>query len=275
MILTNENYFSPAANTEYMSASQYKAFSKCEAAAIAEIRGEYKRPVTTALLVGSYVDANFEGTLDLFKSQHPEIFKRDGTLKAEYNQANTIIARCEEDELFMMLMSGKKQVIKTGTISGVPFKIKMDSLLDAKQTAAIAEKFPETAEMLGMLDGLIVDGKVMRDMNPVWQDGEFKPFVEAWGYDIQGAVYQEIEGKMLPFVLAVATKENVPDINALFIPDTALQAAMDEVEANAPVYQEIKLGKIEPKRCEHCEYCRATRKLTTFVNYWEVGECAE
>lgn len=36
----------------------------------------------------------------------------------------------EEDELYSLLMSGAKQVIRTGTIAGVPFKIKIDSLLD-------------------------------------------------------------------------------------------------------------------------------------------------
>ena len=34
MILNNENYYSPEANQEYMSVSQYKAFMNCEAAAI-------------------------------------------------------------------------------------------------------------------------------------------------------------------------------------------------------------------------------------------------
>ena len=36
MILTNSNYFSKKANMEYMSVSQFKAFDKCEAAALAE-----------------------------------------------------------------------------------------------------------------------------------------------------------------------------------------------------------------------------------------------
>lgn len=62
--LTAENYYSPEANREYMSASQIKQFMKCPAAAMAELRGEYERPTTSALLIGSYVDACFEGTLE-------------------------------------------------------------------------------------------------------------------------------------------------------------------------------------------------------------------
>ena len=44
---------------EYMSASQYKAFLECPAAAMAEIRGEYTREETKALTLGSYMDALF------------------------------------------------------------------------------------------------------------------------------------------------------------------------------------------------------------------------
>ena len=101
MILAAENYYSREANEAYMSVSQFKSFERCEAAAMAELRGEYVRQKTTALLVGSYVDAYFEGTLPVFKGQHPEIFKRDGSLKADYIKAEQIIQRCESDPLFM------------------------------------------------------------------------------------------------------------------------------------------------------------------------------
>ena len=62
MELNEQNYFSKEANEEYMSVSQYKAFKKCEAAALAEIKGEYERPKTDALLIGSFVDSYFGGT---------------------------------------------------------------------------------------------------------------------------------------------------------------------------------------------------------------------
>ena len=101
MILTNEDYYSSESNLKYMSVSSYKSFLSCEAMAMAELRGEWKRPKSTALLVGSYVDAWFEGTLDEFKAENPEIFKRDGTLKADYIQAEEIIKRVQSDELFM------------------------------------------------------------------------------------------------------------------------------------------------------------------------------
>ena len=66
--LTAENYFSAENNMKYMSCSQFKSFLTCEASALAELHGEYQREVTDALLVGSYVDAHFEGTLDIFRA---------------------------------------------------------------------------------------------------------------------------------------------------------------------------------------------------------------
>ena len=240
---------------------------------MAELRGEFSRPKTTALLVGSYVDAHFEGTLDIFKAQNPELFKRDGTLKSEYLQAEQIINRLEEDELYMLLMSGRKQVIRTGQIAGVPFKIKIDSLIDAATVAEIIRRFPETEPVFGMGDGAIVDQKIMRDLEDVYSEEEMQrvPFVRAWGYDIQGAIYQEVEGNMLPFILAVGTKEAATDIAALYIDDRDLAAKFTEIEQLAPRFQAIKHGREEPRRCEHCSYCKATRKLHTIINYKAVG----
>ena len=81
MNLTDENYFSKEMNMKYMSASQFKDFLKCPACAMAKLKEEWKQEKTTALMVGSYVDASYEGTLDIFKAKNPEIFKKDGELK--------------------------------------------------------------------------------------------------------------------------------------------------------------------------------------------------
>jgi hypothetical protein len=255
----------------YMGSTQFKAFQKCEAAALAELRGEYTPEITTALLVGGFVDAHFSKELQSFVAQHPELFKKDGSLKADFVQAQDIIWRMENDKLYSMLMSGKKQVIRTGEIAGVPFKIKIDSLLDAATCEQIVKTFPKSGAALGLCDGAIVDQKVMRNIDDVWSDEERRriPFVEAWGYDIQGAIYQAIEGHMLPFILAVGTKEAEPNLAALYIPDQDLAAKLAEVEDMAPRYQAIKEGRIQPKRCEHCDYCRATRSLDAILSYKE------
>lgn len=273
MELTRENYFSQEAQTAYMGSSQFKDFLSCEAAALAKIRGQYKPPASRSMLVGSYVDAWYSGELPDFTERHPDMFKKDRTLKADFLAANAIIDRMQADQLYSLLMSGEKQVIRTGKIAGVPFKIKIDSLLDAAACRQIAEEFPGAAPALGFGDGAIVDQKVMRDLGDVWSDEERRmvPFAQAWGYDIQGAIYQAVEGHMMPFILAVGTREEPADLAALYIPDDALRAKLYEVEDLAPRFQAIKEGREEPRRCERCPWCRATRTLRTIVDFREVG----
>lgn len=274
--VTNENYFMSEIQMAYMGSSQFKAFRKCEAAALAELEGRYARPKTSALLVGAYVDAYFEGVLDDFKAHNSELFKRDGALKAEYAHAEKIISRLEADELYMLLMSGRKQVVLTGEIAGVPYKIKIDSLLDADTCREIVERYPLTSEAMGFCDGAIVDQKIMRDTADVWSDEEWEkvPFARAWGYDIQGAIYQAVEGHMLPFILAVGTKEAEPNLDAIYIPDQELTAKLEEVRSLSPRYQAIKRHEIEPVSCGTCPYCISRKHLDRITDYRVVNEHA-
>ena len=257
MKINKNNYFSKKANLEYMGVSQYKQFMKCEAAAMAELREEYKPEMTTALLVGSYVDAYFEGTLENFVAEHPEILKRDGTLKADYVQAENIINRVKQDELFMKFMSGRKQVIKTAELFGTKWKIKIDSY------------FPKDK---------IVDLKIMRSLERIMG----RSFVDYWGYDIQMAVYSEIErlstpaqNKYLETYLAVATKETPTDLELIHIPLWRRKEVLQEVEKNMPRILAVKSGKEDPHRCGTCAYCRATKKLTEPIDFELVGLTAE
>ena len=245
-MITAENYFSLENSMAYMGAGQYKAFCECEAGALAEVTGNYERETTVSMLVGSYVDAHFEKTLDLFKAKHPEIFTQKGELRSEYKRAEYIIERLERDSMFMKYMSGEKQVIKIGEIDGVPFKIKIDSYHPGK---------------------VIVDLKVMRDFEPIWKDGLKIPFVEAWGYDIQGAIYQAVEGNNLPFLISAATKESEPDLSILSVPQDRLDFCLNQVKENVHRFADIKRGLIEPIRCERCDYCKSTKILTEIVDY--------
>ena len=249
MNLTNENYYSKESNLAYMSVSQFKSFSKCQHSALAEIKGEYEREKTTALLVGSYVDSYFEGTLEDFKKNNPDIFKRDGTLKSEYIQAEAIIERIKMDKQFMRHLSGEKQVIMTGSIKGVPIKIKIDSLRPRE----------------------IVDLKIMKDFEPVYvPEMGLLPWFRGWEYDLQGAVYQEIVrqniGRKLPFVLAAATKEKTTDIDNIQLSQDTLDCALERFERDVELFDAIKKGIIEPERCEKCEYCKLTKKLKKPTN---------
>lgn len=261
MILTNENYFSEEASREYLSVSQYKDFCgtmgkvACEAEAMAKLNGSWEMEKTTALMVGSYVDAHFEGTLATFRAQNPEIFTKQGALKAEYRQAEEIINRVERDQLFMQFMSGDKQVIMSTEMFGAKWKIKIDSYLKGKA---------------------IVDLKVMRELHKAeyTKDYGYMNFIEYWGYDIQGAVYQEVvyreTGERLPFFIAAASKEKFTDIELIWIPDEHLKEKLIEVERNVPKVLALKSGEVEPIRCGLCDYCKHTKVLTNPIHYSEL-----
>lgn len=273
--VTAQNYFSPEIEAVYMGSTQFKGFQRCEAAELARLRGAYRREKTPALLVGGYVDAYFEGTLDRFKEENPGIFRRDGALRAELLQAETIIRRMEADGLYMLLMSGEKQVIRTGELAGVPFKIKMDSLLSPAACAAISRRFPAAAEAFGLGNGAIVDQKVVRSFADVWDETRRVRWWKYWRYDLQGAIYQAVEGRMLPFILAAGTKEEQPDLQAVYLRDQVLEAALAEVEALTPRFQAVKEGRERPRRCGRCAYCRATRRLSGILDAdspWDIPE---
>lgn len=237
-------YYSQEANRTFFSVSQYKDFTKCEAAALARIRGEYNPPPTRAMLVGSFVDAWAEGTLDLFQHDNPAIFTRKSGLRAEFRKANEVIGRIKSDPLFMRFMSGEKQKILTFKMFGAPWKMKMDSFSEGI---------------------CITDLKVVQNFRAL----------PLWRYDVQGAVYQkgaELRGYgRLPFYLAVATKERVPDLDIFQIPQSTLDMALREVEGNMPRFIAVKAGLEEPHYCGVCDYCKSVKKAR-IRNYSELLE---
>ena len=265
MQLTNENYYSQKANEEYMSVSQFKDFVgtygklPCEFTALEKLKERWKEEKSPALMVGSYVDSYFEGSLDKFKTENPTIFrKNDGGLKSEYVKADQIIARIERDEYFMKYMSGQKQVIMTGELFGAKWKIKIDSYI------------PDIA---------IVDLKIMASITELkWvKDFGYLDFVRYWGYDIQGAVYQEIvrqnTGKKLPFYIAGATKEKEPDIRIIHVTDNYLDEALHMIEANMPRIIRVKCGEEKPDKCELCDCWRYNRVLTKPISIMDLTAC--
>lgn len=255
--LTEDNYYDQEADMAYMSVSQYKEFAGCygrigcEFKAMMKLSGKWEDESSPAMLVGSYVDAYFEGTLPQFQMKHPEMFNKDGSLKYNFKPAEKVIERVTRDEYFMKFMSGEKQRIMTGEIGGVPWKIKMDSYL------------PGIA---------IVDLKVMKSITELkWvKDIGYLDFVRYWGYDIQGAVYQEIvrqnTGEKLPFYIAGATKEAEPDIRVIQITQNYLDEALSVVEHGLPDVLEVKNRNREPDHCEVCDCCRHFRVLKKPIN---------
>lgn len=257
-VLTADNYYSPEADRLYMSVHQYLDFvghmgiRGCEAKAMAKLDGKYQQETTTAMLVGSYVDSYFEGTLDEFTAEHPECFTQKGELKSTFKQAEKMIARCEQDDYFMSTLAGEKQVIMTGYLFGCNWKIKMDSYLP---------------------DKAIVDLKTSANIHQVWkvQDYGYASFVEYWAYTLQLAVYQKIveinTGKKLPCYISVVTKEDSPEIEVIHVDQTTLNHALNEIDMNIQSVLMVKSGEVEPMRCEKCDYCKATKVLKGPISY--------
>lgn len=240
--LTARNYHSTEMNKRYWSASQLKAFLDCPARAVAELNGEYVRPKSDALLIGSYVDAAFEGrkSFTAFVNEHPELFKRDGSLKAEFVKADAMIQRGLSDKVFVRFMKGRKQVIKTAKLWGVPFKAKFDVLAKDR----------------------IVDLKTVKDFKPLYREGEGRlNVVDYWRWTLQMAIYQLIEGHKLPCYIAAITKEEPSDIAIIEIPQARMDAEIDFVSTRIEMFKGMKDGVLEADRCEKCAYCRLTRKL--------------
>ena len=251
--LTSSNYFSTDANKSFWSVSSFKAFDKCEASGLAQVRGQYERPETDALLIGSYVDAYFTGDFDRFQADHEEqMWTKKGTLYAKFEQANQLINTIECQPLMMEYLEGEKQVIRTASMFGVDWKIKMDVFNGER----------------------IVDLKCVKDFDSIYKEGSGRvSWVEYWGYDIQGAVYQKVEqissgrDKPLPFYIVAVTKEKIPDVAVIEIPQHVLDTALKIVESKIDEFDLVKNGEIPPKRCEHCEWCKSTKVLTEPMVY--------
>ena len=282
MKLTSRTYYGTKANDYYMSASQFKDFRKCEAMAMAKITGEYESPPSKALLLGSFVDEMLTGTKrsreaflfenrsELFQksskiskmsdkeflsylSSESDIFCGDNKPYADIVQALDTIERVKKQPLMMKHFKSRHQVIMTGEIAGVPFKIRMDNYKPGE---------------------FISDGKYMSSLR---SPNLFEPLVKFWGYDIQGAIYQEIvrqnTGKRLPFYLDIATKETPSHLAVAEVNQYDLDEALDVVKAWAKRYQAIKRGEIQPERCEEygCSYCTETKIITEPMDSNELG----
>lgn len=266
-MITENNYYSEEMNQKYCSASQFKDFigfpliPGCEERALKRISGEYKDETTKALLMGSILDALWENDDPLYiLERFPECVSSrgptKGQLKSEYQSVIEMYQRTLKEKKFCDYMSGQKQVIMTGEIEGLPFKIKMDSYIEGK--AIVDLKTTQTLD------------RNFRYYIP--DSGERLPFYLAYGYDIQLAIYREIvrqnTGDTLLCYLACVDKKPHPICDIIELPQRMLDEALESVKGKCETIIRLKNGEVEPIRCEssECDYCRDTHKcqvLTT------------
>lgn len=265
--LTAENYYSDEANREYMSYSQFKSFvpefGGCEAQAMAKLWGGWSEPESDAFLLGSYVHAWNEGTLEKFKEEHPALFstrgETKGQLKSTYKIADTMIETLQNDEWCMKALEGEKEKIITAEFAGCWWKCK--------------------ADVINGEAGRLVDLKTCRSLSErVFSEYErrYIHWIEAYGYIGQMAVYTEVErrascreNRLSPLIVAV-TKEEIPDKAILFFNDDELNYELERIEFYMPHVLEVKNRIVEPERCEKCRYCRETKKISKILHYSEL-----
>lgn len=280
MELNNSNYY---VSTGYLSASLIKQFIKCEHTASAMYKGEYIFPKNTAMLVGGFVDAWCEGTLNEYQDNNPELFnekfvelpdtvERIRNVNPDYISKNGKIksgclskAKKELPEFF-----GRETTLKSDFIGAEKIintiknnELFMEFLTGEKQKVVTGKI--EGVPFKGKLDVYngerIVDLKIMRSCDRVMG----KSLVEHWCYDIQLAIYQELvyqeTGKKLPCYLAIATKEEPTDLAIVEVNQFNLDMAMDRVKQLLPRIKQVIDEEVKPRRCNHCEYCRETKML--------------
>lgn len=246
---------------DYLSPSSFNRYSKCSAAALAVERGEWKFDFTTPMKVGSYVDAYFSGTLDKFKEENPDIYTKGSknkapALRADFVKAEEIIELIKSDPLFFQYVTGKTQVKVSGTIGGVKFLGYVDSLHS---------------------DSAIVDLKIIKDVfGKAWNNDikAYESWVDAYGYVLQGAVYQELvrqmTGKKLPFFIAAVDKKPVMNHELIHIPDDRMYEELERAKHRSSEFMKIRSGKLPPVRCGKCDYCISTKKIKDPISYLDL-----
>lgn len=268
MKLTKDNYYSLEANRHYMSVSQFKdfvpAYGGCEAQAMAKLAGTYEQPSQTAFMEGHYVHAWNEGTLDEFKANNPDLYastgKNAGQLKANFQHCNKMIQVLENDPLVMKALAGRKEVILTGTLFGISWKVMLDSYQ------------PDV--------GIFADLKALKEIDGKWWNKEaqaYENFLDHYGYTIQMAVYAEIERQaagrnnwLIPHMVVV-TKQDPPDHEIIYFDYDVISASLAIVEKHIDRVKAVKVGEAEPVRCEKCEYCRETKKIHRIKHFAELA----
>lgn len=270
--LTPENYYSVETDWDYMSFSRFKDFHRCEAATLAQLKGEWtpKRD-ETPLLVGNYVHSYFESpeAHQQFVEAHKSKMissrgKTAGSLKKDYKSADTMIKALEDDELFNYVYrpgEDGKEVIVTGELGGHLWKGKIDSL--------------------NLADGYFCDLKTVDDIHKKhWLTDErtWGTFIEDRGYYMQLAIYCELIKQTFgqecaPYMFAVS-KQAIPDKMAIDFADEAdeikLQSALQDVLDHQDHIWSVMAGKTDPISCSKCEYCRTRKVLDSFVHASEI-----
>lgn len=278
--LTQSNYYTHETDWQYMSFSLYKDFCKCEAAALAKLKDDWKPKLRKStkpdpLIFGNFIHSYFESN-----EAHEEYLQKKDVIKEVYKKGNPanglkaaydakglaeiMIKALSKDSYFRRAyLPGTKEIIVTGKIDGVLWKGKIDSL--------------------NLDEEYFCDLKTVDDIYKAhWTDGILIPrktnFIFDRGYHLQMALYKEFikqtfDVECEPLIFAVS-KQDPPAKKAIdFVDKDSLDYmsfALDDLIGNQQHVLDVMHGEVKPKRCEKCEYCRQTAMLSGFTHASEI-----
>ena len=249
--ISKENYYTPEADLEAFSVSQYKLFKSCEAKALAKVKGEYRQADNDAFLLGKYVHSWSEGTLEEFKNENPALFSTRGAtkgqLKSSFMVANKMIETLEKDSVCMKFLEGEKEVLIQGELFGVKWRGMVD--------------------ILNINKGFFADLKTTQG---IYKKYSGLNFIEQYGYIEQMAVYRELikqqfGADLVPYIIAV-TKEDIPDKAVIRIDKGYTDNKLQEMAFYTERFQAIKDGKVDPVGCGSCDYCKSVNKISRILS---------
>lgn len=275
MRLTRDNYYTPEADREFLSCSQYEEFLDCEARAMAKLDKRFVREESEAFLVGNYFHTYFEGPdaheefcqehfNDIYKTKTTKARGTEVTGKyAPFIQADKMIAAAEHDPHIQKLIQtpGHNEIIMHGKLFGkYPWKIRLDKYIERPR--------------------MIIDWKTVANIwETTWdpEAGARVTFVERFKYLTRAAVYCEIEKQFTgnktdpAFWLVCLSKQDPVDKEIISLNHRQqLDIELEKIYERITRIQNIKDGLIKPKRCGHCEYCRGTKRLSGPLEYWKL-----
>lgn len=273
-ILTDDNYYSVEADRHYMSCSQFQMFNKCEAAAIAKLRGLYiEQNESEALFQGQYFHAALESETAFEKfcdENFDKIFKTKETKSrgieitgkyAPFMKLDEMLEVMKKDAIMKKFldMPGENEKFLTGKIGGVPWRIKMDKYCTGRR---------------------IVDYKTSANIWELYYNPETKTkqsFIEEYDYMMRAAVYGEIERQNADvdsfptFIILAVSKQDPPDKAVIILNDDERWLfELEKVLGRLAYIQSLKNGSLLPKRCGMCEYCRSTKQIKRIMRYTDL-----
>lgn len=245
------DYYSQEEAFKNMHASTFKNFLfNGEREALAAMKGEYELfPDKTALLVGNYLHSYFESLEaheKFIEDNSDELIakagKNKGNLKREYQQADAMIERIENDPILMEMIKNapEREYIISGNIDGVDWKGKLDAVnfdLDYFVDFKTVKTLKTSHQGLAGAE---------------WND-RYNGYVDFFinrGYHIQMAAYKEMLKQMTGrdfecYVIAV-TKEDEPLADLFQVNENTLEFGMREILENQAHIVRVINGEEKP-----------------------------